>query len=105
MKKFMILAMLCISVVLQSNGQEQKQKNKPDEQITVNKKYDENGNLVQYDSTYVHQWSSDSTLNLPFDQHFNIGDDFPDALDNSSIDSMLQQLGIAHNFNVSSFRR
>ncbi len=78
-------------------------KDKPDEQITVNKKYDENGNLVQYDSTYVHQWSSDSTLNFSFDHHFNFGDDFPDALDNSSIDSMLQQLGIAHNFNFAPF--
>jgi hypothetical protein len=37
---------------------------KPDEQIKVNKEYDENGNLIGYDSTYVRSWSSDTTLNL-----------------------------------------
>ena len=103
MKKFIVVAFLCVAVVSQSNGQEQKPKDKPDEQITVNKKYDENGNLVQYDSTYVHQWSSDSTLNYSLNHNFNFGNKFPDKFDNSTIDSMLQQLGIAHNFNFAPF--
>ena len=34
----------------------------PDEQIKVNKEYDENGNLIRFDSTYTKSWSSDSTL-------------------------------------------
>jgi hypothetical protein len=38
-------------------------KKQPDEQIKVNKEYDENGNLIGYDSTYVRSWSSDTTLN------------------------------------------
>lgn len=38
----------------------------PDERITVNKEYDENGNLIGYDSTYIHTWSSDTTVDFPF---------------------------------------
>jgi hypothetical protein len=37
---------------------------KPDEQIKVNKEYDEKGNLIGYDSTYVRSWSSDSTQEI-----------------------------------------
>lgn len=54
----------------------------PDEQIKVNKEYDENGNLIRYDSTYVRSWSSDSTLNSEYmesiQQHMNsyFGSDF-----------------------------
>ena len=95
MKKFLILTILLIAVVLQSRAQEQKKD--PDEQITVNKKYDKNGNLLQYDSTYVHQWSSDSTMN------FSFGNGFPNMMDYSAIDSMLQQFGIYHNFAFSPF--
>ncbi|MGQ8338676.1 hypothetical protein ACUNWD_19115 [Sunxiuqinia sp. A32] len=36
----------------------------PNEQSRVNKEYDENGNLICFDSTYVKSWSSDSTMNL-----------------------------------------
>ncbi|WP_423126551.1 hypothetical protein [Gaoshiqia sp. Z1-71] len=40
----------------------------PEEQIQVNKEFDENGNLIRFDSTYVWSWSSDSanlnTFNL-----------------------------------------
>jgi hypothetical protein len=35
-------------------------KNLPKEDIRVNKEFDENGNLIKFDSTYVYQWSSDS---------------------------------------------
>lgn len=101
MKKFVILAFLCVSVMFQLHAQEKSKKNKPDEQVFVNKKYDGNGNLIQYDSTYVHQWSSDSTINLSSDNNFELGDDFPQMFDHSTIDSMLQQLGIAHNFDFS----
>ncbi len=51
----------------------------PDEQIIVNKKYDDNGNLIQYDSTYVQQWSSDSTFNFAFpNDGFFQGNEFSD---------------------------
>ena len=95
MKKFVIISVLCIAGVLQLNAQDQKQKKDPDEQITVNKKYDENGNLIQYDSTYVHQWSSDSTMN------FSFGNAYPNLMDHSYIDSMMQQFGLSSNFGFS----
>jgi hypothetical protein len=51
------------------------QKNAPEEKSIVNKEFDENGNLIQYDSTYVWQWNSDSTFNFPFDGGFPGGFD------------------------------
>lgn len=36
--------------------------NSPKEDIKVNKKFDEQGNLIQYDSTYTYNWSSDTTF-------------------------------------------
>ena len=66
-------------VVAQVNAQEQNNIQKPDEQITVNKKYDDKGNLIQFDSMYVHTWSSDSTMHFVFpDNQFFAGKDFPD---------------------------
>lgn len=97
MKKYIILSVLLIAGVLQLNAQEIKQKSDPDEQIIVNKKYDENGNLIQYDSTYVHQWSSDSTFN------FSFGNGYPNMMNHSFIDSILQQFGFSGNFGISPF--
>lgn len=59
----------------------QKREPKPDEKIIVNKKFDDQGNLLRFDSTYIHQWSSDSTLK--FDDRINgfelfNGNDWPD---------------------------
>jgi hypothetical protein len=97
MKKFVIILVLCITGVLQLKAQDQKQKKDPDEQIIVNKKFDENGNLIQYDSTYVHQWSSDSTMN------FSFGNQYPNLMDQSIIDSMLHHFGLSSNFGFSPF--
>lgn len=38
--------------------------------VKVNKEYDEDGNLIRYDSTYVYSWSSDSTYHFPSDSSF-----------------------------------
>ena len=43
------------------------QKSKPDkvapkEDIRVNREFDENGNLIKFDSTYTYRWSNDTTL-------------------------------------------
>lgn len=65
-----------VAIVL-SIGQMAAQTN-PDEKSIVNKKYDENGNLIQYDSTYVQSWSSDSTFNFPLDGSISFGEGFPD---------------------------
>jgi len=70
----------------------------PDVNIKVNKEYDENGNLIRYDSTYTYIYSNmdgniqlqDSVFNdfmQHFNEHFGIKDDpffndlfFPDSL-------------------------
>lgn len=57
---FLVAAWLvAVSVGAQTTG---KSKNQPREEVKVNKQFDEQGNLVGYDSTYVYSWSSDSTL-------------------------------------------
>ena len=62
----------------------------PQSQIKVNKKYDENGNLIQYDSTYVSTWSSDSTFttmdmdSLQNQMKFFFGDGFDSFLNDST---------------------
>lgn len=66
----------------------------PNEQVVVNKKYDEQGNLIQYDSTYVHQWSSTSdsmsSFVFPDDDFFTDGG-FPD------MEKFFQEFSDEHN--------
>ena len=53
---------------LASSGQKKvnpKIKPKPGEHITVNKKYDPQGNLIQYDSTYEYEWHGDTLMAFP----------------------------------------
>ena len=58
--KSLTMLLLAITVVfLHTYGQ----KNTPDEQTIVNKEYDEDGNLIAFDSTYIHKWS-DTTFNF-----------------------------------------
>ena len=66
MKRLILLLTITLCSAWFVDGQEQKQGKDPDEQIIVNKKFDDNGNLIEYDSTYVHQWSSDSTFHFSF---------------------------------------
>lgn len=63
MKKYMTLVVLMVaSYPMFAQGRANKLT--PDEQIKVNKEYDESGNLIRYDSSYVKSWSSDSTFYL-----------------------------------------
>jgi hypothetical protein len=39
-------------------GKKLQGKNKPEENVIVNKKYDENGNLIEFDSTYTSYYSN-----------------------------------------------
>ncbi len=80
MKKLGLITIGFVLFSWQLFAQDTRKKEKdPDEKITVNKKYDENGNLIQFDSTYVHTWSSDSTMNFSFpDDDFFAGNGFPD---------------------------
>lgn len=68
-----MLTILCFY----ANGQIEKEFKKPDEQIIVNKEYDEDGNQITFDSSYMHQCSSDTTLDLS-GKDFFAGNMFPD---------------------------
>jgi hypothetical protein len=70
------------------------QKNTPEEKSIVNKEFDENGNLIQYDSTFVWQWNSDSTFNFSFGDKFNFGKDFPGMFGEFFNDSIFGQFGL-----------
>ncbi|MCY1721912.1 hypothetical protein OU798_16275 [Prolixibacteraceae bacterium Z1-6] len=80
MKKIILMITGLVFFTIQVFAQDTNKDNNPDEQIIVNKQYDENGNLIQYDSTYVHQWSSsDSTFQFLFpDDPFFSKQGFPD---------------------------
>jgi len=101
MKKivYVITGLLLVTGQVFAQKNKKEKEKQPDEKIIVNKKYDENGNLIQFDSTYVHKWSSDSTFqsSYPDDQFFK-GKDFPD------IDQFLKDLmndsikGMHHGF-------
>ncbi|MGC9354439.1 MAG: hypothetical protein ACP5D9_11400 [Mariniphaga sp.] len=64
MKKLVFLTIIFSAVLFGAKAQQQQEQETPDEQIIVNKKYDEDGNLIEYDSTYIHQWSRDTTFHF-----------------------------------------
>ena len=70
------------------------QKTTPEEKSIVNKEYDENGNLIQYDSTYVWNWNSDSTMNFSFNDKFDFGKDFQDMFGEFAADSIFEKFGM-----------
>jgi hypothetical protein len=77
MKKISVFLLLLTTIVYFVSGQNEKELENPDEQIIVNKEYDENGNLIAFDSTYIHKWSSDTMLNFSEKDLF-AGNMFPD---------------------------
>jgi hypothetical protein len=92
MKKLVFLTIIFSVVVFRTKAQQQQEQETPDEQIIVNKKYDGQGNLVEYDSTYMHQWSMDTTYHfglpgdsLSFQYNFPGLERFIDELWNDSL--------------------
>lgn len=67
-------------ICLYNSSLAQKKENKqqtPNEQIKVNKEYDEKGNLIRYDSIYSYSWSGDTLKSFPkFPEGFGLPDDF-----------------------------
>jgi hypothetical protein len=60
------------------SGKQSHEKNKPHEEISVNRKYDDKGNLIEFDSTYSSYYSTytGDTLNVDsvmhnFESYFN----------------------------------
>lgn len=73
------------------------QKITPEEKSIVNKEFDENGNLLKYDSTYVWQWNSDSTFNFSFGDDWAFGQKFPGIFEEFFNDSIFEQFGLFSN--------
>ena len=75
MKRFvflMLVIMLIGGIAYSQSDKTKKQKNSPQEKVTVNKEYDENGNMIGFDSTYVYSWSGDSSITgFPNDADFS----------------------------------
>lgn len=63
MKKLMLLTGVIFLAVFELHAQQQEKQKTPDQEIIINKKYDDQGNLVQYDSTTIHRWSFEERLN------------------------------------------
>ena len=84
---FMMILFLTIGCNAQENKAQNKKQideNKPKTNIIVNKEYDENGNLIRYDSTYSYVYSNvegDSTLADSLLSNFKgeVFESFPDA--------------------------
>lgn len=70
---------------------------KPDEQITVNKEFDEQGNLLRYDSIYSFRWHSDTAITFP---EFGVWQDMfsHSPLREYFSDSLLQNLPFFRDF-------
>ncbi|SHI57595.1 hypothetical protein [Algibacter luteus] len=78
-----LFCLLCFNCSGQDKQKSEAQALKPDANITVNKEYDEHGNLTRYDSIYSYSYSSNGKLNdslkLQFQQHFNNHNFFNDS--------------------------
>ncbi|MBN1820167.1 MAG: hypothetical protein JW833_05605 [Prolixibacteraceae bacterium] len=64
-KIIIMLVSFFLPAFLMAQQKENKDKKDPDEQITINKEYDEEGNLIRYDSTYTFEWHSDTMMVFP----------------------------------------
>lgn len=74
MKPYFIITLLLSTAFLNVAAQV----NKPEEKSIVNKEYDEEGNLIKYDSTFVWSWSGDSAFQFDFPMNdFFSGNNFP----------------------------
>lgn len=63
MKRIIIFFILSAGLVFNGLAQTKDKKSKlPKEDIKVNREYDEQGNLIRFDSTYTYNWSGDTTI-------------------------------------------
>jgi len=87
MKRIAVIFALAICFSFHSKAQKNDQKpNTPKEDIKVNREYDENGNLIKFDSVYSYRLSGDSTLMKSISpEHFQqfFGDHFENFNDST----------------------
>lgn len=73
MKRYIFFIILSSGLVFCGLAQTKDKKTKaPKEDIKVNREYDEQGNLIRFDSTYTYNWSGDTTI---------LNGQFPDKFD------------------------
>jgi hypothetical protein len=76
---FTILTLVFLSPTLFGQKKEEPVNTKPGEQITVNKEYDDAGNLIRFDSTYTFEWFGDTMMAFPNGNNsFFHNGEFPD---------------------------
>ncbi len=76
MKRILLITLAIPMIVLGCNGQSgnskiQSKEDLPNQNIVVNKEYDDNGNLVNYDSTYSYYYSTIKQDSVLEDSIFN----------------------------------
>jgi len=111
MKRFILLLALIFGFHYSMMAQKSKSKpTTPKEDIKVNREYDENGNLIKFDSLYSFNWSGDTLLldsiypgNFPdpFGNNFNF---FSDSIDSNFMDIEDFFKQFSENKNDSTFR-
>ena len=75
MKRYLTIITLLMCTLASTQAQQTDRKSKsPKEDIKVNREYDENGNLIRFDSLYSYSWSGDTTFLKSFSP-----EDFPDS--------------------------
>ncbi|TNJ42440.1 hypothetical protein KFZ70_14800 [Tamlana fucoidanivorans] len=107
MKTLKYMPLFCLLLFFNCSGQNKDSKakngNSPDENISVNKEYDEHGNLIKYDSIYSYSYSSNGktpdSLKLKFQKHFNSHSFFNDAF----FDDFFQKDSISNHFDYENF--
>lgn len=92
MKRMFLFILLSFLGFSFSNAQDEKAE--PREKSIVNKEFDENGNLIKYDSTFVWSWSGDSAFQSEFPMNdFFAGKNFP------GFDEMFADSAFVNHFN------
>lgn len=121
MKRFIFFITLILSFQISLMAQKSTTNQAaPKENIHVNREYDENGNLIKFDSVYSYSWSGDTTLlksvsptnfQDPFNDHFGLFPDstffgnsffddldklFPSPFNNLNDSILMQKFGLNH---------
>ncbi len=74
-----VITLLALACLFDAGAQKPVQKRDlPEEEITVNREFDDQGNLIRYDSLRVYKWSGDSLSHFSFDDGWEklFGKDF-----------------------------
>lgn len=103
LKFILIFFLLFYSCTAQNKQKNKEDSLKPDENVQVNKEYDEHGNLIKYDSIYSYSYSSDGKINdsikMQFQKHFSNHSFFNDSF----FDDFFKQDSASGHFNPDNF--